>query len=156
MTACSYALYELVLYYHCPTDINGEIKELFNFSLCKLTECKMRRGVNWQEVFKHPVHMLHRYLYYYSYSYCLIDIKTEVKEVIFNFSPCKVSECKLRSGVNWQEMFKLKRHKTRPGYICNKLLSIQPTNRMCSVSPVVCLLKLICSGSKNIYREQYS
>ena len=35
-TACSYALYVLVLYYHCPTDINIEIKEVvFNFSLCK-------------------------------------------------------------------------------------------------------------------------
>jgi len=78
----------------------------------------MGRGVNWQKVFKHPVHMLHRYLYYYCYYYyCLIDIKTEVKEVIFNFSPCKVSECKLRSGVNWQEVLKPKRHKTRPDYI---------------------------------------
>ena len=77
----------------------------------------MQNGVNWKEVFKHPAHMLHRYLYYY----LLTDINKEIK-VIFNFSLCKVTECRLRCGVNWQEMFKTKRHKTRPGcvyiYIC--------------------------------------
>jgi hypothetical protein len=66
----------------------------------------MRRGVNWQEVFQHPVHMLQRYLYYY----CLTDINTEIKEVIFNFSLCKVRQCTSRIGVNWQEMFKPIRH----------------------------------------------
>ena len=78
----------------------------------------MRSGVNWQEVFKHPVHMLQRYFYYYYYYYyyCLPDINTEIKEVIFNFSLRKVRECKLRSSVNWQEVFKPKRHKTRTGY----------------------------------------
>ena len=53
MTVCSYVLYVLVVYYHCPTDTNTEIKEvIFNFSICKLRVCKMRYGVNWQEVFK--------------------------------------------------------------------------------------------------------
>jgi len=43
MTAYSYALYVPVLYYHCSTDTNTEIKEvIFNFSICKLTECKLR------------------------------------------------------------------------------------------------------------------
>ena len=38
-TACSYALYIHVLYYHCLTEINTDIKEvLFNFSLCKSKE----------------------------------------------------------------------------------------------------------------------
>jgi hypothetical protein len=73
----------------------------------------MTCDVNWQEVFKRPFHMLIRYMYYY----CLTAINTGIKEVLFNFSSCKVRECKLRSGVNWQEMFKSKRHKTRPGYI---------------------------------------
>jgi hypothetical protein len=53
MAACSYALYVLVVYYHCPTDTNTEIKEvIFSFSVCKLKECKLRCEVNWQEVFK--------------------------------------------------------------------------------------------------------
>jgi hypothetical protein len=50
--------------------------------------------------------MLHSHLYYY----CLTDINTEIKEVIFNFSLCKMRECKLRSGANWQEVFKPKRY----------------------------------------------
>jgi len=109
----------------------------------------MRCGVNWQEVFKHPFHMLHRYLYY-----CPTTINTEIKGVIFNFSLCKLRECKLRSGVNLQEMFKPKRHKTRPGYIYiyNQLLSIEPTNRLSSMSPVVPLLKLMFHPLKGHYQ----
>jgi len=64
------------------------------------------KRVNWQEVFKHPVHTLHSFLYFY----CLTDINTEIKVVIFNFSLCNMRQCTLRSGVNWQEMFKPKRH----------------------------------------------
>ena len=83
------------------------------------------------QLFKHPVHMLHRYLYYY---YCLTDINTEIKEVIFNFSLCKVRECRLRSGVNWQEMFKPKRHKTRPGCMyVNNFYQLSQQNRLCSL-----------------------
>jgi len=49
--------YVLVVYYHCPTDINTEIKRvIFYFSICKLKECKLRRGVNWQAVFKPKTH----------------------------------------------------------------------------------------------------
>jgi hypothetical protein len=47
MTACSYALFVLVVYYNCPTDTNTEIEEvIFNFSIGKLRECKMSCGVN--------------------------------------------------------------------------------------------------------------
>jgi len=53
MTTCSYALYVIVVYYHCPTDTNTEIKEvIFNFHVCKLKRCKLRCEVKWQEVFK--------------------------------------------------------------------------------------------------------
>jgi len=72
----------------------------------------------------HYVHVLHYY--------CLIDINTEIKvtvvvaEVIC-FSLCKLGGCKLRGGVNLQEIFKPKMHKTnwcktRPGCICNQSL----------------------------------
>jgi hypothetical protein len=54
----------------------------------------------------HPVHMLYRSLYYYH----LTDINTEIEEVILNFNLCRLKECKLRSHINWQEMFKPKRH----------------------------------------------
>ena len=65
---CSHDLYLLVLYYHCPTDIN-----------------------------------------------------IEIKEVIFNFSLCELRECKLRSAVTWKEVFKPKRHKSKPGFVCNQI-----------------------------------
>jgi hypothetical protein len=44
---------------------------------------------------------------------CIIiitHINTGIKEAIFSFSLSKVREHKLESGVNWQEMFKPKRH----------------------------------------------
>jgi hypothetical protein len=52
MTACSYAHYVRVLHYYCLFDINIEIKEAAAvcFSLCKLTGCKLRVGVNLQEM----------------------------------------------------------------------------------------------------------
>ena len=101
----------------------------------------MRCGVNWQEVFKHPFHMLHRYLYY-----CPTTINTEIKGVIFNFSLCKLRECKLRSGVNLQEMFKSKTHKTngcktRPGCIYNHILYIKPTDRLYIAGPPSLFIK---------------
>ena len=57
MTACSYAHYVHVLHYHCLFDINTEIKKVVVvvvvcFSLCKLRGCKLRVGVNLQEMFK--------------------------------------------------------------------------------------------------------
>ena len=44
------------------------------------------------------------------YCYCLTDINTEIKEVILNVNICTLREYKLRSGVNWREMFTPKRH----------------------------------------------
>ena len=108
------------------------------------------RCVNLQEVFKHPILMLHRYLNYY----CLTDINREIKEVIFNFSLCKVRECKLRHDVNWQEVFKPKTQKktgSKQGLevytLCDQILQIKSTSTLYVVlSPAVCLLQLTCFG----------
>jgi hypothetical protein len=42
-----------------------------------------------------------------------------------------VGQCKLRNCVNCKRCLNQKRHKTKLGYICNKLFSIKPTNRLC-------------------------
>jgi len=70
--------------------------------------------------YAHYVHVLHYY--------CLFGLNTEIKEVVvvICFSLCKLRQCKLRGGVNLQEMFKPKTRKTngcktRPGCICNQI-----------------------------------
>jgi hypothetical protein len=88
-------------------------------------------------------HYVHVLLYY-----CLFDLNTEIKEVVvvICFSLCKLRGCKLRGGVNLQEMFKLKTRKTngcktRPGCICNQIFLMKLTNILCVAGPPSLFIK---------------
>jgi len=92
--------------------------------------------------YAHYVHVVHYYYYYW-----LFDISTEIKEVtVVCSSLCKLTGCKLRGGVNLQEMFKSKTHKTngcktRPGCIYNHILYIKPTDRLYIAGPPSLFIK---------------
>jgi len=64
--------------------------------------------------------------------YCFTDIDKEIEEALFNFSICRLTECKLRSHVGGVYQQGIKQGL---GVHLHYIVQIKPTNTLCVMCP---------------------